>query len=255
MKKHQEIIAIPNRDDNYIWALVDRESNCCCIIDPGNSEPVIDFLTAHSLSLNTILITHKHHDHTHGVNGLLKAYPEAELYIPLAEIYTTRQVVTEASMVNLNEFGCWKVIELPGHTLEHIAYFNGEHLFCGDTLFSAGCGRVFEGTYEQMYGSLLKLKNLPDETLIYPAHEYTLQNLSFAQVVEPENEAIQQHIQYVTSLREKGLPSLPTTLQQEKLINPFLRCDQINSKKMISQQRNYIECELDLFTALRKWKG
>ena len=215
-------------DDNYIWLLVDEESQTAVAVDPGDSAPLLDYLSAHNLTLTDILITHHHADHIGGVLDL-KQHFQLEVYGPkLENIQVVTKELVEGDIVTIETMGLsFAVIEIPGHTLGHIAYYNQEHaiLFCGDTLFSAGCGRIFEGTPAQMYASLQKLQNLPIDTAVYCTHEYTLANLKFAESVEPGNPAILNRVAEVTKLREQGLASLPSTIDAEQQFNPFLRCD------------------------------
>ena len=152
----------------------------------------------------------------------------------------------------------FKIIEVPGHTLDHIAFYNDDDddpiLFCGDTLFAAGCGRVFEGTFDQMYESLLKLKKLPENTIVYSGHEYTTANLMFANHVEPLNKNIRDSLSKVQELRSKNIPTLPTSIKEEKLINPFLRCDDKDLQMIMRKKFNTDLSELNIFSALREWK-
>lgn len=227
-------------DDNYIWLLVDEERRTAVAVDPGDSKPLLDYLSIHKLTLTAILITHHHMDHIGGVLDL-KQHFHLEVYGPKREnIQGVTKPLAEGDTILLETMGVtFSVLEIPGHTLGHIAYYNQEHalLFCGDTLFSAGCGRIFEGTPAQMYASLQRLQNLPQNTAVYCTHEYTLANLKFAESVEPQNQAILNRVSEVTKLREQGLASLPSTLEAEKQFNPFLRCD-----------------SLERFTHLRKLK-
>lgn len=176
--------------DNYIWAWQDDMRKTAWVVDPGDAAPVVDYLAREGLALAGILLTHHHHDHTGGIQELLKHWPYTQIIgshnSPIKEI---TQRVGEGDEVDCRRFQ-FKVIEIPGHTLDHIAYVNEETLFCGDTLFSAGCGRVFEGTPAQMYHSLTKLLSLPNDIQVYCGHEYTEANLNFARLVEPNNPAI-----------------------------------------------------------------
>jgi hydroxyacylglutathione hydrolase len=241
--------------DNYIWAIVQNKE--CIIVDPGDAKPVIQFLNKKKLKLKAILITHHHHDHTAGVKALMDKY-HPEIYGPkMKEITKFTQELKEGDTVDFPEFNLkFDVIEIPGHTLDQIAYYCAPYLFSGDTLFSAGCGRIFEGTPEQMLNSLNRLKSLPDDTQIYCAHEYTLSNLNFATLIEPSNQAIKKHMKHCRQLRDKKEPTLPTLMKDEKLINPFLRCDRDSVKQRAEYYLNKaLGTEEEVFTAIRKWKN
>jgi len=218
------VLTIPAFDDNYIWLINDSQSNRAVVVDPGDAAPVLARLAALSLTLDAILITHHHHDHTGGVEALLAEYPDAKVFAKQA-LFATTTLVDEGDHVSLFDgrlsLNVWQVA---GHTLDHIAYFNEHMLFCGDTLFSAGCGRIFEGTVTQMYSALSRLATLPAQTKVYCAHEYTQNNLIFAVHVDPENKQLIDYVQQVAKLRQQGIPSIPSTIEQEMAINPFLRC-------------------------------
>jgi len=217
------VLTIPAFDDNYIWLIKDSQSNRCVVVDPGDASPVLGILASQELILDAILITHHHHDHTGGVKDLLLDNPNCQVFCKKA-LFDSVTLVDEGEVLNFFDdrltLNVWQV---PGHTLDHIVYFNEEMLFCGDTLFSAGCGRVFEGTHEQMYTALSRLADLPADTKIYCAHEYTQNNLIFALHVDPNNSALVAYVQQVAKLRQQGLPSIPTTIKNEIIINPFLR--------------------------------
>ncbi len=213
-----DIIPIPAFDDNYIWAIVHPLNNQVVIVDPGDAKPVKAFLQNHGLSLQAILITHHHHDHTGGLAELCQTH-ECIAYGP-SSMEPICQVVEDGDSVQLfNNSIHLSVIASPGHTLDHLVYYGHDWLFSGDTLFSAGCGRLFEGTAEQLWQSLQKLQLLPNNTAVYCAHEYTLDNLYFAQSLEPNNRditiAINQMIAHACTL--------PSTIGQEKRINPYFR--------------------------------
>jgi hydroxyacylglutathione hydrolase len=244
--------------DNYIWVCINDQLNQAIIVDPGEASLVLDFLNENSLTLIGILITHKHADHTGGIGELLDAYPNIAVYAhPIENISSTTHFVKEDEIVLIDEWSeSFQVIHIPGHTLGHVAYYTNPILFSGDTLFGAGCGRVFEGTAEQMLFSLKKLAALPIDTLIYCGHEYTLDNLRFASRVEPENAEIRQRIKLTENLRSNNHPSLPSTIELEKKTNPFLRC---MHKSVILSVENYINKKLtntvDVFHELREWKN
>ena len=218
-----EILPIPAFNDNYIWLLArDRRA---AVVDPGDAAPVIAQLEARQLALETILITHHHADHQGGVAELVERW-HPQVFGPAAESITgcTRPLSGGARIDVMGQIV--EVIAVPGHTLGHIAYVAPGALFCGDTLFGAGCGRLFEGTPEQMSASLDRIAALPEETLIYCAHEYTEMNLRFALAVEPDNQALHERVAKVAAQRAAGLPSIPSLLCEEKATNPFLRCSE-----------------------------
>lgn len=218
-------IGLPAFTDNYIWVAADRANASFFCVDPGESAPVLDYARKTSQTLAAILLTHHHSDHIGGVEVLCAHFPDARVYAPKdARIGGHVQRVKEGDTIGLQEFR-FQVLETPGHTATHISLLEPEKgwLFCGDTLFSAGCGRVFDGTVQALYQSLSRLKALPQNTLLYPAHEYTRQNLQFARKMEPDNEAL---IQYEKELaRTPQTCSLPSTLARECAINPFLRTE------------------------------
>lgn len=243
--------------DNYIWSIETNSSRNAIIVDPGDAKPVLDYLHTHSLNLIAILITHHHWDHTNGIDEIIKQTP-APVYGPSNEtIPHLTHPMKHHDSISLNHLPIsFTVLEIPGHTHGHIAYYGNGMLFCGDTLFSAGCGRVFEGTYEQMYESLMRLRALPNETRVYCAHEYTLANLRFAEAVEPNNPFIQEKIKLVSELREINMPSLPSTIGEEKLINPFLRCDLSEVKrKACEHAARELNNPAEVYAELREWKN
>lgn len=248
------IDAIPAFTDNYIWMMHDGVS--AVVIDPGDARPVLQALESRSLRLQAVLVTHWHPDHIGGITELTAQHP-APVYAPRAEsarIPQTRIALDDGERVEVLGRS-FQVIAVPGHTLGHIAYFSDGVLFCGDTLFSAGCGRLFEGTPAQMHASLQKLAALPPETQVYCTHEYTTSNLAFAQAVEPQNPAIAQRIEEVKRLREANLPSLPTTLAQEFTFNPFLRCTEPRLIAAIQPRSAApLTNEVEVFAILRVWK-
>ncbi len=212
--------------DNYIWVIADDKN--AWVVDPGDASPVIEFLEAHQLSLSGILLTHWHGDHQGGVEDLCTRYPELQIIGSKKALKGPSRPVVEGEMVEVLG-ALFRAIEVPGHTLDHIAFFSDSDLFetpvafTGDTLFVAGCGRLFEGTAENMFESLQKLDKLPGNTAIYCAHEYTLANLKYATIAEPENVEIQKRLVKVEELRSKQYATVPTTLVMERLTNPFLR--------------------------------
>jgi hydroxyacylglutathione hydrolase len=246
---------IPAFNDNYIWLVTTNEGSI--VIDPGDANPVIEYLNKNKdLTLNSILLTHHHYDHSGGIEDLRKRY-DLKVFGPNNQIKSVDHRVVEGNEILVNGL-IFKIIEVPGHTLDHIAFYNDDDddpiLFCGDTLFAAGCGRVFEGTFDQMYESLLKLKKLPENTIVYSGHEYTTANLMFASHVEPLNKNIQNSLSKVQELRSKNIPTLPTSIKEEKLINPFLRCDDKDLQMIMRKKFNTDLSELNIFSALREWK-
>jgi hydroxyacylglutathione hydrolase len=224
-----QIEALPAFTDNYLWLLQDSRSKVCAIVDPGDAGPVLHWLGAHpDWTLSDILVTHHHPDHIGGV-AELKAATGARVLGPALENIPQCDVALEDNQ-QIGILGLdWQILHVPGHTLGHIAYYHADAvrplLLCGDTLFAGGCGRLFEGTAEQMHHSLSRLAALPDQTLVYCTHEYTLSNLRFACAVEPDNQALAMRFSEVTRLRENQQITLPTTIALEKSTNPFLRSD------------------------------
>ena len=250
-----QISALPAFTDNYIWLLQDHRSQRCAVVDPGDAAPVLAWLEQHpGWVLSDILVTHHHHDHVGGVERL-KQHSGATVYGPAQEKIPGRDVALDDAQ-RISVLGWeFQVMAVPGHTLGHIAYYHHGLLFCGDTLFAAGCGRLFEGTPEQMHQSLGRLAALPEDTLIYCTHEYTLSNLRFAQAVEPANPEIAQRLEKVTQLREHGRMTLPSTLALEKLTNPFLRTGETSVKQKVDERTGSDNpSQSAVFAALRAWK-
>ncbi|WP_413692324.1 hydroxyacylglutathione hydrolase [Psychromonas sp. KJ10-2] len=219
------VLTIPAFDDNYIWLVKDSQSQRCVVVDPGDATPVLEILSAQSLTIEAILLTHHHHDHTGGVNELIADNPEIKIFSKEA-LFAGATLVKENDQVSLLDgrltLNVW---EVAGHTLDHIVFYNDQLLFCGDTLFSGGCGRVFEGKKEQMYQAVSRLRGLDDNIQVYCAHEYTQNNLIFALAVDPNNQDLIAYIKQVSKLRQQGVPTIPTSIAQEKRINPFFRYD------------------------------
>jgi hydroxyacylglutathione hydrolase len=217
------ITAIPALSDNYIW-LLEAADGQCAVVDPGEAQPVLSTLAARGLDLAYILLTHHHYDHVDGVPELLEHY-EATVCGPADDrLPFVHKLCHEAEEVSLEGLGItFQVLEIPAHTRSHIAFYGHGALFCGDTLFSVGCGRLFEGTAEQMQRALDKLAALPAETEVYCAHEYTQSNCAFALAVEPDNPALQRRAANVDRLRASGQITLPSTLADEISCNPFMR--------------------------------
>ncbi len=258
------VITIPAFNDNYIWLFHQANSNKAYVVDPGCAQSVLTYLNqadaqGNKLELVGILITHHHADHTGGIAELQQAHQQQlAVYGPSKEkISGLTQLIEHDQSMSLPHISSpVNVIEVPGHTLGHIAYSIEDALFCGDTLFSGGCGRLFEGTAEQMRASLAKLSSLNANTKVYCAHEYTQANLAFAIAVEPNNGALQQYQQSVHKARENNISTIPTTIATELAINPFLRSNCTEIKQSISEQFN-VENPTDLqtFTLLRQWKN
>jgi hydroxyacylglutathione hydrolase len=257
------IEAIPAFSDNYIWCMYDDESNKAVVIDPGDASPVITALEDKNLSLEALLITHHHPDHTGGIDELLMQHPSLVVYGPQnLDINPVHHRLNEGEQVSLLGLDL-EIIEVPGHTLDHIAFYcagNAKHpqsfIFCGDTLFAGGCGRIFEGTPEMMLASLSKLSELPANTLIYCAHEYTLANLEFASAVEPNNSDLKARVAIETQKRSAGKATVPSTLATELKTNPFLRSN-TDSVTLSASNISDHECtdSLAVFTVIRNWKN
>lgn len=249
------IFALRAFKDNYIWAIVNEKKHTLTCVDPGEAAPILTYAKNNSLKLSNILITHHHDDHTGGVTELLDYYPEASVYGPAdGRIPRIKHIVRDEDIVHVENLA-FRVLSTPGHTSSHICYQepNKGWLFCGDTLFSAGCGRVFDGTIEDLHHSINLLKNLPKDTKVFCGHEYTLQNLKFAACVEPENSTIQS---YISHLQEKpGECSLPSTIALEKEINPFMRTESPDVQKYTHAQGLTSHNSLAIFKLLREKKN
>ena len=239
--------------DNYIWLVSTNEGSI--VVDPGESEEILNLIDSNKIDLKGVLITHHHYDHTNGLLDLTNKM-NLEVYGP-KKIEGINNIVEEFDKFSLIGID-FEVIEIPGHTLDHLAFYSSNNkdpiLFCGDTLFAGGCGRVFEGTFEQMFKSLKKISNYPKETKIFCGHEYTLSNLKFALEVDEDNKLLADEYINVKKLISSDIPSLPTNLNKELKLNPFLRCNEINIKNKVIDKFDIIDDELEIFTALRKWK-
>jgi hydroxyacylglutathione hydrolase len=251
-----EVLAIPAFRDNYIWLLRKANDRSAIVVDPGDAGPVVQALTQSGLDLAAILVTHHHADHQGGVAALAERY-RALVYGPAAESITgLTHRLAGGETIELPALGTpVRVLSVPGHTSGHLAYLINNRLFCGDTLFGAGCGRLFEGTPAQMATSLGLLASLPDDTAVYCAHEYTEMNLRFAAAVEPENPAIQRRIAEVATLRARGEPSVPSTLALEKATNPFLRCEQPGVIAAAQARGAVANDRVSVFAAIRGWRN
>lgn len=226
MGQGAEIVAVPALSDNYIWLLHDRTSGHTAVVDPGDGAAALSGAAARGWTIGQVLVTHWHPDHTAGV-AEVKAATGAEVWAPEAERARFAGFDHGLSEGDRVQVGPWTadVWEVPGHTLGHIAYILPEIgvALVGDTLFAMGCGRLFEGTPEQMFGSLCRLAELPGETLAYPAHEYTLGNARFAAHAEPDNAAVTERLRQVEAARAAGRITLPTSIAEERATNPFVR--------------------------------
>jgi hydroxyacylglutathione hydrolase len=249
------IHSVPAFKDNYIWILEDGRH--AVAVDPGDSAPVADFLAKRGLELSAILATHHHADHVGGLPALVERWkcptfgPAREVAAPLDHR------LTEGDRITVPELGIeLETIDIPGHTAGHIALFGAGMVFCGDTLFTCGCGRLFEGTPAQMADSLGKLARLPGDTRIYCGHEYTMANIRFAVAVEPANRKLAQRQARDAAKRERGEPTVPATIAEELETNPFLRCDK--PEVVASAERHAgrkLETPIEVFAEIREWKN
>ena len=251
-----KVVQIPLLRDNYGYLIVCQKTNTAAIVDPSESEPVLRRIEQENVTLTAILNTHHHRDHTGGNEGLL-AGNKLEVYGHKSDqgrIPGLTRGVEEGDDITVGELR-GKVLFIPGHTTGHVAYLFDNNLFCGDTLFTAGCGRLFEGTAEQMQASLKKLMALPDETKVYCGHEYTESNLRFAMTLEPKNHKLVSRLERVQALRARGLSTVPSTIEEEKHTNPFLRWE---SKEIQARLKNGTpDLRLDpvsVFAQVRKLK-
>jgi hydroxyacylglutathione hydrolase len=249
------IVPISAFSDNYIWALIDESAAVFDCVDPGDAQPVLQFAQEKHLNLRSILITHHHNDHIGGVKRLKEHFPTCIIYGPAdPRIDSVTAPVQQDQLISVGAYS-FQILSNPGHTSTHISYFepNKQWLFCGDTLFSAGCGRVFDGTLEQLHQSLLLFKTLPITTDIFCAHEYTQHNLRFARTVEPNNTEIDHYLHY---LKEHSIScSLPSRVQHELLINPFLRTDASEVQQYVLHHGARSLDSLEVFRILREQKN
>jgi len=250
-----EIVPLPAFQDNYIWTL--RQGGHAAVVDPGEAGPVKQYLEREGLRLAAILATHHHPDHVGGIAELVAA-GKVPVFGPKGEpIPAMTRPVAQDDRLEIPELAAtFSVLAIPGHTRAHVAYYGLGSLFCGDTLFACGCGRVFEGTPEQMLHSLTKLAALPDETKVYCGHEYTLANIRFARAVDPDNRMLAAREARARKLRDAGLPTLPSTLGEERATNPFLRCAE---PAVVESANKYLGARASdpvrVFAAIRDWKN
>ena len=234
-------------NDNYIWLLI--KGNHVIAIDPGEASPLLKWLSNSHYQLKGIVITHHHYDHIGGINELIHHFPNIQIAGPEHQDIQPLHIQARDKMTI--DFWSTNVIHVPGHTKEHVAYYDGNQLFCGDTLFSAGCGRNFECEHDVLFDSLQSLKKLPDSTQIYCGHEYTMSNLKFAHMIEPQNPVIESHLKHCETLQ----CTLPSTIELEKKINPFLRCSEPTVIHAIERKFNCkTPSEKKVFKLLRQWK-
>jgi hydroxyacylglutathione hydrolase len=247
-----DVLHVPAFQDNYIWLI--RLDNAVAIVDPGDAEPVIAAIEAQHWNPMAVLCTHHHADHVGGAAELAGRY-EIPVFGPARErIPAVTHPLDEGNRVELPGLQ-FDVFATPGHTLGHIMYYGHGLLFCGDTLFSAGCGRLFEGTPAQMHASLSRVAALPGDTKVFCGHEYTSANLRFASTVEPDNGDIRRHTGETGRQRSAGLPTLPSTIATERLINPFLRCD-VDTVRQAAQTHDgrTLASAVEVFASIRRWK-
>lgn len=255
LPENVSITPIPAFTDNYIWCI--HNQDYAVVVDPGDANPVIEYCQRHQLTLIGILITHHHHDHTGGILSLHSAYVDIPVIGPVNDkIKGLTKQVKEGAVVSFPRLSVnFSVFEVPGHTLDHIAFVGHGGVFCGDTLFSAGCGRMFEGTPEQFTRSLTKLSRLADTTKVYCTHEYTLANVTFARHLDVDNNDLAEYQVWAQTQREQNLPTLPTTIETQKAINPFLRCHVPALHAVLEKKSEQtLPDAVAVFAQMRRWK-
>jgi len=255
-----EVIRVPAFHDNYLWLFHRQGERLAYVVDPGDAQPIETALRQHNLELGGILITHHHPDHTGGIDPLLRGR-DIPVYGPGGgSVPQVDQPLSDGDAVILEGGFSFQIFAVPGHTLDHIAYYASSTggapiLFCGDTLFAGGCGRLFEGSPEQMYHSLAKLAGLPDDTLVYCAHEYTLANLTFAKAVENQNEELLQRFDQVQAQRSLDQATVPSTIALEKATNPFMRSEVASVRRAAEQHSGEnLSTPEQVLGAVRAWK-
>jgi hydroxyacylglutathione hydrolase len=247
------VTAVPAFADNYIWLIANGRS--AVLVDPGEAGPAEAALAAEALVLEAILLTHHHADHVGGAAALAARY-SVPVYAPVDERIEATFRVRDGDRISLPGIGAtFEVMEIHGHTRTHIAFFDGSRVYCGDTLFAAGCGRLFEGTPTEMHRSLTRLAALPAATEVFCGHEYTVGNLRFAQAVEPGNEHIRLRLEESIAQRARGLPTVPSRIDEERATNPFLRVDVPTVRAAASRfAGRELDDPAEVFAALRGWK-
>jgi len=253
----QPVLHVRAFDDNYIWVIRGRAADRALLVDPGDAAPVLAALPQLGLTPAGILCTHHHGDHTGGIEELLRHYPALPVYGPASEsIPGITRPLHGGETIEVPSLGVrFSVLAVPGHTRGHLAYYGHGWLFCGDTLFQCGCGRLFEGTPAQMHQSLSALADLPGDTLVYCAHEYTLYNTPFAAAVEPDNVAVRDWHRQAQDRRSRNEPTVPTTLAHERVTNPFLRTD-VESVRAAAERYagTTLPDGVAVFATLRRWR-
>lgn len=250
-----EVVPVRAFSDNYIWTV--RDATHAVVVDPGDAKPVLSYLNAEKLELAAIVLTHHHNDHIGGVSELIKDRP-IPVYGPHdPRVPDATQRLREGESITLPHFGIrLTVLEVPGHTSSHIAFYGADMLFCGDTLFAAGCGRLFEGTPAQMHDSLSKFMRLPDRTRVYCAHEYTLANIRFARAADPGNQTLADWEARARAMREVDAPTVPSTIGLERAANPFVRCAESAVIASASQRAGKpLGDPVSVLATIREWKN
>ncbi len=254
-----QVTAIPIYTSNYVWTIKRADHKAIYVVDPGDAGPILKYLRENDLTLEGVIITHSHHDHITGINELISHFP-APVYGPISErIPQVTMPLKEGDTLKLWDNIEVNVLHTPGHLPEHICYHftigDQPYLFCADILFSSGCGRIFIGTPAELKGSIDRLMSLPDNTLVFCAHEYTLANLNFARTLEPTNADMKIREADVKTIRKKKRPSLPTTIGLERKVNPFCRCTEAELITNLNAHKTLPNSDpLTVFTALRAWK-
>mmetsp|Transcript_32973 Transcript_32973/g.51546 ORF Transcript_32973/g.51546 Transcript_32973/m.51546 type:complete len:254 (-) Transcript_32973:222-983(-) len=239
--------------DNYIWVLLNSLKRQAIVVDPGQADPVHNIFSRMGIELAGIFVTHHHHDHTGGIAALTRGIDIPVYGSAASKVREVTHRVCDEDKIHVEALDVtFDVLAIPGHTLDHVAYYTHNAVFCGDTLFLGGCGRIFEGTPSQMYQSLRKLQALPQDTMVYCGHDYTLRNLSFAKLVDPENTELARRYEKVRKLEGEAMPAL---LYEEVATNPFLRCESPSIRTAVEAwSQTKLRGGLDVFSRLREWK-